>query len=423
MKKKIKKITSNPLISGSFFIFSGGVVSSLFNFLYNLALSRNLSVNDYGAVVSLISIILLAAIPVSAFMPTIISVSGAFYATKNNAGLKAFYLRLFKPLLVGSFIFCIVALAFINQISIFLHIYDYNVLVLSIVAIVLGYLGTINLGFLQGRLAFKTISFSNSLSSAVKLGLGFFLVLSGFGLVGAMLAFIVSVSIPVAIGYYVLRDMLLTRIDDLPKVSFRELFNYGLPSALVIFSLSSFISTDIILVKHYFPSQQAGLYAGLSLVGKVIFYLTAPISTVMFPTIIHRYNKKESYRGIMVLALMLVFASSTAITIFYYFFPEFTLTFFLKNPEYQKVASLVWLYGIFISAYSLVSTLSYYYLSIKQTKVSFLLILAALFQAGLIAIFHNTFLQVIMVSIIVLSLLLLMLLLYYFINKNNNDNR
>lgn len=422
MRQRIKQIAENPLIYGSFFVFSGGIVSSLFNFLYNLSLSRNLSLDDYGVVVSLISIILLAAIPVSAFVPTIVSVSGAFYAKNDNAGLKAFYLRMFKPLVIGSLIFFSVAIAFIEQIGNFLHIHNYFLIVLSIIAIAMGYLGAVNLGFLQGRLSFKTISFSNAISAAVKLCFGFALVMLGFGVGGAMVAFLISVIVPVTIGYYVLKDMLISKTENLPKISFRELFSYGLPSALAIFSLSSFISADIVLVKHFFSAQQAGLYAGLSLVGKVIFYLTAPIGTVMFPTIIHRYNKKESYRGILFLAIFLVFSASCLITVFYYMFPGFALTFFLKNPEYQQIAPQVGLYGIFISLYSVISLLTYYFLSINKTKIFSILLIAAFAQILLIILFHGSFTQIIAISIIVISLLLLLLLLYYFINKNNNDN-
>lgn len=421
MKKTIKRLAANPIISGSFFVFSGGVVANLFNFLFNLALSRNLEVKDYGAIVSLISITLLAAIPISALIPTIVAVSGAFFAKDDMAGLKAFYLKLFNPLVFISLIFFVGTLLTLPYISEFLKINNTLLLVLAAIAIAVGYLGTINLGFLQGKLAFKVLSIGNVFSSAAKLGLGFFLVIIGFGVEGAMFAYVFSLSIPLFIGFYVLRDVFMSKIEKLPHISFRELGSYGIPSAITVFSLNSFISTDIILVKHFFPPEQAGLYAGLSLVGKVIYYITAPIATVMFPTIIQRYNKKQNYMKIFILSIALVATASAIICTFYQFFPTFVILFFLKNTQYLGVVNLVGLFAIFMAIYSLVSILAYFYLSINKTKIYYFVSSFAVLQILLIVLFHSSFFAVIINSIISSSLLLFALLLYYFIIRKNRD--
>ena len=44
----------------------------------------------------------------------------------------------------------------------------------------------------------------------------------------------------------------------------RDMIKYALPASIAILSLNSLISTDIILVKHFFSAQDAGLYGGLS---------------------------------------------------------------------------------------------------------------------------------------------------------------
>lgn len=194
------------------------------------------------------------------------------------------------------------------------------------------------------------------------------------------------------------------------------MFSYGIPSAIAIFSLSSFISNDIILVKHFFTPHDAGLYAGLSLVGKVIYYLTAPIGTVMFPIIIQKFNKKENFRNTFFLALFLVGAASLAVTFFYFIFPTFTILLFLKNPVYKSVVPYLGLFGVFISIYSLVSILIYFFLSVKKTSVAYISLGGACLQLILISLFHYNFISVIFDSIIALSLLLIVLLLYYLIN-------
>ena len=53
----------------------------------------------------------------------------------------------------------------------------------------------------------------------------------------------------------------------------------------------------LILVKHFFSPHDAGIYAGLSLIGRVIFFFSAPIASVMFPVIVQKYARKENYEN------------------------------------------------------------------------------------------------------------------------------
>lgn len=224
MRKKVKEIASHPLISGTFIIFSGGIIANFFNFLFNLTMSRNLPVEQYGTLISLISITLLAAIPASSALPTIVSIAGSFFSQNNDASLKAFYFKMFKPLtLVGLMLF-VLFVVFLSEIEAFLNIHNDALIVLTAVSIFIGYIGLVNLGFLQARLSFKVISISNIFSSATKLGLGFALVLFGYGVAGGMLAYFTSLIIPLVIGFVVLRKIFTTHFEKMPTISFRKCF-------------------------------------------------------------------------------------------------------------------------------------------------------------------------------------------------------
>src|SRR5581483_11342867 len=125
------------------------------------------------------------------------------------------------------------------------------------------------------------------------------------------------------------------------------LFEYGGPAALALLSLTSLVNTDIILVKHFFNPKEAGIYATLSLIGKIIFYFSAPIGTVMFPLIVQRHTKKENYNTIFWLSLLLVLLASVAICIFYSLFPAFTVNIFSNNGDALAAVPFVGIFGIF----------------------------------------------------------------------------
>ena len=166
-------------------------------------------------------------------------------------------------------------------------------------------------------------------------------------------------------------------------------------------------------MKHFFDPVQAGIYATLSLVGRVIFFFSAPIGTVMFPLIVQKHAKEENYNSVFIFSLLLVFFASVILTILYFLFPEFVLHFFSNKEEAISAAPFVGLFGIYITLYSMLSICTNFYLSIGKTKVFIPVLFGALLQAVLIWIYHATFLHVIIISLGITSLLLVLLLLYY----------
>lgn len=415
MKQKLKSFALNPLIMGSFLLFSGGILGSLFNFLFNLYMSRNLKVEDYGTLISLMSIITLISIPAGAFIPTILTVAGKYFAKNDFSHLHSFYFKMLKLLVSIGAILLVTFLLFSSVIGNFFHIDNPLLLTISAFSIFLVYVASISNAFLQAKLAFRALTFSNAISAASKLVVGFIFVVFGFGLSGAVVGLFVSFLLPVIIGFVILWKIIFITSENPVKISFRELVSYGIPSALVIFSLNAFISTDILLVKHLFSDFQAGQYAGLSLIGRVIFFLTAPISTVMFPIIINRINTNREYKKILHASLLLVGCMSLFITVFYFIFPVFTIHFFLKNEAYIAISSYLGRFGIFITIYSLVSVLAYYFLSIKKTSIMWVLLSGALLQAILIYFYHGDITQIINISTTIL--LFTLIYLFYILRK------
>jgi O-antigen/teichoic acid export membrane protein len=220
-----------------------------------------------------------------------------------------------------------------------------------------------------------------------------------------------------------LRAELLTGATSGITFSYRSLAAFGIPSAVVVFCLTAFTSLDVILVKHLFNGQQAGLYAGLSLIGKVIFYVAAPITTVMYPLITNRFNKKEKYNSILFLSFIVVCAISILVTVFYFLFPEFTVLFFLKKREYLQISGYLGYFGIFMTLFSVVFLLSYYFLSIKKTGIFWVLLGGVIFQGLAIYTFHNNFMDIIGVNMLTIIIVLLILLFYFFLHLTSQTNK
>lgn len=412
MRQKIYQLVANPLISGSAIIFVGSFIGNIFNFLFNFYMSRNLSVADYGVLASLVSLVVLAGMPAGSVLPTVVKFAAEFLAEGEVGKVKGLYFKVGKMMFLAGLLFFTSFVVFNMQIAAFFRINDPLLVIIAGFIVLIGYLGTINGAFLQGKLLFGYLTSINLLGALLKLLLGITLVFLGFQAFGAMVGFALSYFIPFLLSFFPLR-FIFHKKTALSHVHNNELFTYGAPTAVALFALTSFVSTDIMLVKHFFAPIDAGKYAVLSLIGRVIFFLTASISTVMFPMVVQRVTKKEKYQHIFLLSLVLVSLPSIMLTIFYFIFPQFTISIFNKNKEYLSLVPFLGIFGVFISLYSILYVITNFFLSINRTKVAIPIAVGSIAQAVLIWFFHDSFIQIILISLAIVGLLLIALLLYY----------
>lgn len=408
-----KQFLKQELVKGGIYIFIGTMFANIFNFLFNLFMSRNLRVEDYGVLTSIISLIGLVVTPVGAIIPTVVNFAGSRFAKEEYEQVRLFFLKIIKPLILVGFILLFCFIVFTKTIGDFFHIKDQSLIIITGFIVFLGYLGIINSGLLQAKLAFKFISFSNLVSSLFKLIAGVSLVFLGFKLNALMWVIFISSAIPFVISFIPLKFLFNSQRHISNKIHLKDLFSYGIPSFLASLGLTSLISMDILLVKHFYDPLQAGIYAGLSLVGRVIFFFTAPIGIVMFPLVVQKYERRENHNNIFKLSIALVFIPSILISVFYFLYPDFAIGFFIKNKVYLSASGLLGLFGAFITIYSLISLFVYYFLSINKTKVYVPVVFCAIAQALLITLYHDSLFGVVIISLIVSAGLLIVLLFYY----------
>ncbi|HSA83330.1 MAG TPA: oligosaccharide flippase family protein [Patescibacteria group bacterium] len=411
MRERAKQLVKHPLIYGSSIVVIGNLAANFFNFLFNIFMNKHVSVADYGVLLSVMSIIAYPALIGSAVVPVVVRFAGIYFAQNNFSMLRGLYVKIKKLLLLIAIIFFVSFLFAMPSINSFFHINNTNILIMTNIIIFFSLIGVVNMAFLQAKLAFAYQVFVNFLNAIIKLSLGMVLVFAGFSVSGATMAMIVAGVLAYCVSFLPLR-FIFDRKITVPAISSKELFFYGLPASLTLVGLTSLISTDILLVKHFFSPHDAGLYAGLSLLGRIIFFVSAPIGTVMFPLITQKHSKGENYTNTFKLALLLIGLSSLLLTIFYALFPKFAISLLLKD-EYFVIAPYLALFALFIACYCVLSIICTFYLSIKKTKIFIPILVGAVLQIVFIVFFHESFIQIIWISLLITFLLVLGLLLYY----------
>ena len=414
-----KKIPKNQLIAGSFVLFVGSMFANFGSYLYHLLMGRMLGPVNYGVLTALISLLYIISIPALTLATTIVKFASVAKAKKNYAKVYFLFYDFSRKLLVVSVIIFIL-FAFGSQvIAEFLQIPSRALIILTSSLFLISLLPTVNNGILQAFLNFPFLAANSIFGVILKLALAVGLVKLGFSVGGAMMAILISSLIIYLVSFFPLRflwqykqSLLLRNKGKVAKIDWSKITSYAAPVFLAVLGLTSLYTTDIILVKHFFPAFQAGLYAALAVMGKIIFFASNAVPMVMFPLVSERYENGGRYRPFLSQSLILVSGLSAGITGFYFLFPKLMVNI-LYGPSFLTASPYLGMFGIFISLYSLSSVLTSFFLSIRKTRVAFFVLSAAITQIALIWLFHASILQVIQISILVTTLLLFSLLLYY----------
>ena len=410
---KIFNLIKHPLFSGSAIMIVGSNLVSFLNYFYHLIMGRMLGPANYGELAALISLIgLLGIIPSSISLVVIKYISSADKQEVNNLinWLK-------KKVFLISFILFVAILLISPFITSFLKIPKMSYLIFIAIAFLFSFQSGLNRSILQGLLRFKDMVVSTLLEGGVRLIASIFLVYLGFQISGVMFALTISA----VLGWYLTNNYLKQKSNreaDPPPPNIKPMLVFTIPVIIQTIAITSLYSSDVILVKHFFSSHDAGIYAALSTLGKIIFFGSGPIASVMFPLVSQRHSRGAKYNKILIYSLAATVAVAIFISMFYYLFPTFAISL-LYGSAYVNTASLLVWFGIFISLFTLSSLIVSFNLSLGKTRVVILPLLAALAQIIFIWIYHQSIFQVVLVSVITNALLLLTLLIYSIYSKKN----
>jgi len=235
------------------------------------------------------------------------------------------------------------------------------------------------------------------------------LVILGFKVNGALGGILMGGVVGLLFTFFPLR--FLWSQKQKRELKTEEMFNFALPVFFSTLAFTSLYTTDVILVRHFLPGATSGLYAALSTLGKIIFFISGPIISVMFPLVSERHASGSNYRHLLWASLSLVTLVCFLSTSVYFLFPSFMINV-LYGKQYLPAVPYLGLFGIFLSFYSLSFLLTNFFLSIGKTKTVIFPLIAGLLQIIFIFFFHQNLWQVIFISISLLALLFLGLLLF-----------
>lgn len=413
IKKTILNLLKNQLIAGSAILFIGNSLANFGNYLYHLLMGRMLGPVDYGLLASLISLTYLFGIPVGTLGLVVVKYVSALRGKREFGAIAYFYSWLNKRLVIFGLVGFLLLIIVSPWLASFLHLKSTLPVLIIIFSNLIGVYSTVNTATLRGFLRFGLMSILGPIQVVLKLGITVLLVYLGWRVLGAVLAFLITSLIGYLLTAFFVMGLLKKQKEEKKIIDSQEIIRYVIPVFFSTFAFTSLYTTDIVLARHFLPTQEAGFYSALATLGKIIFFASGPIITVMFPMVSERHANGKKHISLLNLSLGLVTLICLGISGVYFLFPELMIKI-LYGSQYLAASPYLGLFAIFLSLYSFSYLLVNFYLSIKKVKVIILPVAAAVAQIILISFFHRDIIQVVWISIGVLSLLLIGLLLYYY---------
>lgn len=398
----LKKTFSSDraLARNSAILFVGIMGASVLNYVFHLVIGRMVSIEEYGKIESLNSLIYIILIPTATLTMIVTKYGAGFKANDDKAGNRAFGRYLEKKIFVYGLPVFALFLLITPYVGNFLKIEERWPLVMLWILMFISFFSAVNSGILNGWQKFKSISAMNIWNAGIKLVFGALLVKLGFALSGAMGGYVLGGIVSYIASIIFLRFIFSAKVDGLVKPVMREsLKAFIIPFFIGNLAINIMGNADMILAKHILDPTQAGQYGALTIVSKIIFFATGVIATVLFSMSSENHYKKNDPGKIFRNASLLMLAISACAVIFYFLFPALILKL-LFGSKYTGVAGYLGWFAVMVALFSYVNLMFQYLLSIHKTKIVYSLLAISLISSLMILFTGHDIYGILKVTII-----------------------
>jgi len=412
--------TTKKLIAGSTILIVGALVSNFGAYLFNMLTGRFLGPERYGEFTTLMSLMAILSVGTGAITTVVMRYTSELDASGNAQGLRHLFYGFTKYTVIASLLVIALGLLLAGPINNFFTIPSRVSFALAVMTVAVSLLTLVSRGYLQGIQKFNQIAIVGIVEIIGRIGFGVLLIYLGFSLAGA----IGGVALASLVAYlYTLWPVTKSwrrrprEARHAPRaLDKKAVIKYFWSTLVSTALLAILLNLDILFTKHYFNSSDAGVYAALSTIGKIIFYATAPIVGVMFPLITEKQVKGSKHYRILFLTLILILLGSMLILGAYYIFPG-TVIRLLYGSSYTKYFYLLPPIGFAFFLYALINTMTNYFLAIKNFWFIPVFALGVVTQITLTVAHHNSFEIVIKIMTGTYALLAVAFMLCYIFLK------
>lgn len=412
MRKRLQSfvlsVTSHNLFKNSALVFAGSTTANFSGWLYHVFVGRILGPEKYAELSALFAIFYVLNVLTGVVQVVLVKFFSVLKAREDYGQASALFWRVTKQIAIAEMAGVVVLSPLIPFLSNYLHIPSFSYFLLIYAIFATSTITVAGGAALQGFQRFMPFTVLSNIGMGLRLITG--IVGAYFGVGWIMIANVAS-NIGTYAFYYLSLRFLFRHKTKPVTITGRHAVEYGIPVLLTTLGITVLNTQDVLLVKHYFTSFEAGIYASLSVLGKIIFYASSAVGFVLFPLVAERKELKSDFRRSVVLGLAAVGTMSLAITVMYFLFPTIVVLPF--GPAFRGAAPYLGWFGIFMTFYTIATLLIQTLLAMGATKIWIITLIASFMQYLLIWLYHGTLYEITLMNTLIALFLCCCLLFYY----------
>ncbi len=398
----LPKLSAEQKFMISVIIVNGG------NYLYNLLLGRILGPELFADAALLITFLLVLSFIAMTFQ----IVTAKFSVIFEKNVLTNFINMSYKYATMIGVIMGILLLVFAKDLQEIFNTQSHLMFTVFGFGIPIYFIMSINRGVYQGNKKFDNLAITYQGEMVSRLCITLFLIY--------FLPFTPSVLIAIGIFISFLFGLLPFRTKNIAILKKAKLSKKHTKNVIRFFILTAFYegtqiiinNSDILLVKHYFDQYEAGLYASLALIGRVVYFVAWMFVMLLLPKVVQKQKDGEAHAPILFKYVGYITLLSVLIISGCFLFPELVINL-MFGSDYIFIASLLWQYAVATSLFSISNIFAYYFLSLDRYIPVILSGLLGISQVVLITFYHDSLAQIVLMQIIAMAILLIVQLIYF----------
>jgi O-antigen/teichoic acid export membrane protein len=401
------------LLSHNALVASGTLLAGVLGFAFQSVVSHRLAPPEYGAVFLAITILTLITVPAGAL--TFLMSRATSRDTASGQRLpSAAMLRDLNRLVFAVGLAIGILLALVSPwLGSYFQISG-RLLIAAAVGIPFAMASPLLLGEFQGEQRFLAFALLPSTQAGLKL-----IAALALGVVWGPFGIVLGVSLA-AVPVYLLALWLLRG-----KLAIKARWPWGrqaagylaivLPSTL---ALAALLSTDVLLVRHFFAQRQAGEYSAVVALSRGLYFATAGVSAVLFPKVVFREARGGSASSIVYFSIALV-ALGGVLGLFALTATSRLLLTAFAGAAYLAAATYLPWYAVGMTLLGIATLLVATHQSRGKPNFLAVLLPVTVIEPALILAFHSTLLQVVWVVDISMAALVVGLAVIYVLQERS----
>ena len=393
----LRSETHGRILGGSLIMLVSAVVVMALNFGFQVNVAKELGPALFGHVAVSVTLLLLGSSVMLAFQIVCAKFIAKSVVQEDKTSVYRRLLR--RAWQVAIVIGAVIALLG-KPISNFLQLPSLWIIELMAIGIAFYIPLGVKRGMFQGECAFPRLGSNFVIEALVKFGVAAVAMLF-WGVLGA----IVAIALSEVIAYYVPRPLPAYRgRGESKKVAIAA--PEGMQAIIFFVGQVLIVNTDLLLVKHYFSPADAGRYAAVALVGRVLFYAGWQVTATMFPVSAEAGTRgtKGGGASLLIVPIALIIGMYVGCLSVLALFPSLLARIF--GPGFQEAHGLLGLYAANTTLYSVAVALMAFEMSRRIANTGWLQLVVSGLVIGGVTLFHNSLHQVVMVLITLTSVLL-----------------